>query len=69
MIQKNAGVLANRHCFTKTLVTLYDKEAETTPSKGFIELHWLDIMRVEGGRNAEEWLSMDLMGLMQQLEA
>ncbi len=33
-----------------------------------IELHWLDIIRIEGGKNAEEWLSMDLMGLMQKLE-
>ena len=34
-----------------------------------IELDWLDIMRIEGGKNAEEWLSMDLMGLMRQLDA
>ena len=39
------------------------------PTGKQIELHWLDIMRIEGGKNAEEWLSMDLMGLMQQLEA
>jgi predicted ester cyclase len=39
------------------------------PTGKHIELHWLDIMRVEDGKNAEEWLSMDLMGLMQQLEA
>lgn len=39
------------------------------PTGKHIELHWLDIMRIEDGKNAEEWLSMDLMGLMQQLEA
>ncbi len=45
-------------------------EFQGIPSTGkHIELHWLDIMRIEGGKNAEEWLSMDLMGLMQQLES
>jgi len=45
-------------------------EFQGIPATGkSIELHWLDIMRIENGRNAEEWLSMDLMGLMQQLEA
>ncbi len=39
------------------------------PTGKHIELHWLDIMRVEGSKNVEEWLTMDLMGLMQQLEA
>jgi predicted ester cyclase len=39
------------------------------PTGKSIELPWLDIMRIEGGKNAEEWLSMDLMGLMQQLGA
>ncbi len=32
-------------------------------------MHWLDIMRIEDGKNAEEWLYLDLMDLMQQLEA
>lgn len=39
------------------------------PTGRHIELPWLDIMRIDNGKNAEEWLSMDLMGLMQQLEA
>jgi len=34
-----------------------------------LELPWLDIMRIEDGKNAEEWLAMDLMGFMQQLQA
>ena len=38
------------------------------PTGTHIELHWLDIMRIEDGKNAEEWLSMDLMGFMQQLK-
>ena len=38
------------------------------PTGKNIELQWLDIMRIEDGKNAEEWLSMDLLGLMQQLE-
>jgi predicted ester cyclase len=39
------------------------------PTGKQIELHWLDIMRIDDGKNAEEWLAMDLMGLMQQLQA
>lgn len=38
------------------------------PTGKDIELPWLDIMRIEDGRNAEEWLSMDLLCLMRQLE-
>lgn len=38
------------------------------PTGKHIELYWLDIMRIEDGKNAEEWLSMDLMGFMQQLK-
>ncbi len=38
------------------------------PTGKHLELHWLDVMRIEDGKNAEEWLSMDLMGFMQQLK-
>ena len=37
------------------------------PTGKHVELHWLDIMRIERGKNAEEWLAMDLMGLMRRL--
>ena len=40
-----------------------------SPTGKQFELPWLDIMRIENGKNAEEWLSMDLMALMQQLQA
>ena len=40
-----------------------------SPTGKHFELPWLDIMRIENGKNAEEWLSMDLMALMQQLQA
>ena len=39
------------------------------PTGKHLELRWLDIMRIEDGKNAEEWLSMDLMGFMQKLRA
>ena len=39
-----------------------------SPTGKQIDLPWLDIMRIENGVNAEEWLSMDLMGLVHQLQ-
>ncbi len=50
--------------------TMVHKEAfHGIPPKGKpFELHWLDMMRIEDGKNAEEWLSMDVMRFMQQLK-
>ena len=49
---------------------LHKGEFQGIPPTGkYLELLWLDIMHIENGKNAEEWLSMDLMVFMQQLKA
>lgn len=52
----------------KTTMMHKEKFQGIPPTGKHIELHWLDIMRIKDGKNAEEWLSMDLMGFMQQLK-